>query len=128
MEILMAKPKLTAKFQPQQWIHDDAVDCAPFTLFEAGELILAMNPDLVRYVSDQVNKESGLDLDILAEAAGLVGNEEGRHNGPFCVSLDKVDLEEFLSSVGIDDLVRLDESILVSVRADYAAISEGLSP
>jgi hypothetical protein len=95
--------KLPAVFQAQQWVHDDAIDSASARVFDAGMTVLSLSVVQLLYVRNQVHKEFGGDLDLVAEKAGLVGNERHQHHGPYSVRIDKDELDQFLASVGIKD-------------------------
>jgi hypothetical protein len=110
-------PTLNATFQPQQWINDHAVDSARSVRFDAGQALLSLSLDRLRYVVKEANKTSGRDLDILAEQAGLVGSGSDRHDGPFYVSLEQSDLSDFLFDIGVRDLDALDEETWAAVKA-----------
>jgi hypothetical protein len=119
----MSKSSLNASFQPQQWINDAAVDCAPEVTFDAGSVLLLLNAKQVLHLVNEANKVSGRDLDILAEAAHLVGNGSGQHNGPFYVTVDSTELADFLFEVGIRDLMALTDDDMVHTRNAYAAMT-----
>jgi len=101
-------PELNATFQPQQWIHDNAVDSDHSSRFDAAPAFLELNFEQMRHVVREV-LESRHDIDILAEKSGLVGTNPGQHDGPFYIDIDEADLEQFLSTIGISDITTMTE-------------------
>ncbi len=117
----MTRPVLNAVFQPQQWINDYAMDCASAFEFDAAPAVLSLNAEQIRHVVKEASASSGRDLDLLAEAANLVGAGDGQHDGPFCVRVDAMDLADFLFDVGVTDLQALTDDNLDRIRVDYCA-------
>lgn len=108
---------LSVKFQPQQWINDDAVDSGPAFYFDAAPAILGMTADEVRALSVQVYKEHGRDMDILAERSDLLGAGRDRHDGPFHLELEATEFDIFLFAAGIDKGAILSDADIAAARA-----------
>jgi len=116
----MSKPVLNATFQPQQWVNDHAVDDGASFDFDAGPALLSLSADRVRFIVGEVERHWGRDLDMLAEAADLIGNGEDQHSGPFYVDVDADDLVGFLKEVGIADVSKLTDDELARIRDGYS--------
>lgn len=107
---------LSVKFQPQQWIDDDAVDSGPAFYFDAAPAILGMTADEVRALSVQVYKEHGRDMDILAERTMLLGPGRDKHDGPFHLELEAAEFDMFLFAAGIDKTAVLTDADIAAAR------------
>lgn len=112
---------LNALFQPQTWVHDDAVDSGPAVEFDAGAALLSLDAASFRRVCQEIRKPYGRDLDALAEAAGLVGDDADQHDGPFSVSVESYDLADFLFELGVTDLDAVSDEDLARMRTEYDA-------
>lgn len=96
--------RLKATFQPQEWIHDHAIDSAPSFEFDAAPSLLSLTLDQLRYANENVHKSAGRDLDLVAEGAGLIGSGKEQHDGPYRVDVDEDEFDAFLSEIGAADL------------------------
>jgi hypothetical protein len=88
-----------ATFQPQQWIYDNAVDCAPAQKVDVTDSILSLALDEIKGLRD--NREN---TDWLVDPKRL------GHDGPYYVSV--VDSIEWFFDCRITDLTmeQLDEA------------------
>jgi hypothetical protein len=119
----MSAPSLDARFQPQQWIRDNAEDSGPGETFDAAEAVLSLSAEQVRYIDAQVSRPSGRDLDEIAYAAGLVGKDA--HDGPFVVSIDEDDWKAFLEECGLSDVASLTDARISDAKASLTSVSPG---
>lgn len=127
--------------QPQHWRDDDAVDCGPEVTWDAAPYLATLGADdrLDLIAAARSNDYSRFDLDdvyLNSASMGLV--DEGY--GPFYVTLDAVDLEEWDAANPHDPTGGADEeggreaadpveaygAARESVERDYAALTEGL--
>ena len=108
---------LSARFQAQQWINDNAVDCASSIDFDAAPAVLSLNARQLRRFAEQAARTSGRDLDVIAEKAGLLED----HDGPYYVDIDTDNLTTFLAEVGLDDLDTVTDAKIDEARIANAA-------
>lgn len=107
-------PRLKARFQPQQWIHDNAVDSGPSVEFDITEEILRFGHEGVRVVYEEADTP-GADFDDLAIEAGMLE----QHDGPFRVMIDKAAMADFFRAVGVEDVSLITEDDLQRIRGQY---------
>ena len=112
--------RLKATFQPQEWIHDNAVDSDRSHTFDAAPAILKLDVPALRQVAAEIAR-GGHDIDIIAEHSGLVGSGEGQHDGPYYVDIDEDDFTEFMHSVGVMQVDTLTQEVWDGIVAMEAA-------
>ncbi len=120
----MNAPMLRATFQPHLTFDDLDLPDGPVVAFDAGRALLALSADDVRRVASQVGVRMPVHLDILAEAAGLIGSGQGRHDRLAHVTIDPADVRAFLLDLWIEDVDTLTNEDMVNVRASYAAMTD----
>lgn len=112
-------PALAAHYQPQQWIFDTAMDSEPSRAFDAAAVLLSLKADQFRKVDSEMRKDSGRDLDLIAEAAGPAVTRG--HTGPFEVRIHREDYLEWLEKMGFDphDVAAVSDAVMDKMREDY---------
>lgn len=127
----MSLPALPARFQPQKWIHDNAVDSADPVDFDAGPAFLRLNGALATFTIAQARKDSCRDLDMLAqhpdtqeefEAAGFVP-----HSDPYQVDADPDDIEAFLKRLGVSNTTAPTDADMAKARQVYHSMETALA-
>jgi hypothetical protein len=110
-------PKLTARYQPQAWQGDNAINIDGKKDFDAAPIIIAMSAADFQRTAAEVRRSSGRDMDNLAYRTDVRGD----HTGPFRVDIDQEDFEKWLGKAGFDAaaLAEVDNSVMEKMRADY---------
>src|SRR3546814_672571 len=110
-------PRLTAIFQPQQWIHDNAVDSDRKVEHDVTEALLQLTPDEIRRVYRDAAKiiPAYDDFDEFAVRSGMLGD----HEGPFRVEIRDGDIMDLFWVCGFGDLDELDKAGLARMRGMY---------
>lgn len=103
-------PRLTARFRPQAWIRDFAMDVDGAVDFDATAAFLALPPDAIRAF-----RENDYDSDHLADDLP----EYEAHSGPFEVD---VEVDDWLEALGFPNgRASLTDADVASIRERFAA-------